>query len=267
MGGKHRKSRYDSSSSSDSDTSDSSSLESSDSEVPFVLNHSHRHKSQHRIKKSKHKKNKRHKKDRRCRSSSSDSLESCEHKHKNTSIMVQNIIKSKSITQIVTPTEQIIRRDSHRNFDDWYCQDRIAYHSERDKFVYGYHYRDQDSYDRAPKADSHDRYYTDRYAIDRHYNRDRDRDGYYERDNHDRGKYFADHSHDETVGYHSEHQINSKYERKIRHEPTQQHFQPQQFVDYPGYATYYTNTQHTEPTLSVLHNIQISLNILIAINK
>ena len=110
MGGKHRKSRYDSSSSSDSDTSDSSSLESSDSEVPFVLNHSHRHKSQHRIKKSKHKKNKRHKKDRRYRSSSSDSSESCERKH-NTSIMVQNITKSKSITQVVTPTEQMIRRD------------------------------------------------------------------------------------------------------------------------------------------------------------
>ena len=54
MGGKHRKSRYNSSLSSDSDTSDSSSLESSDSEVPFVLNRSHRHKSQYRIKKSKH---------------------------------------------------------------------------------------------------------------------------------------------------------------------------------------------------------------------
>ena len=61
----------------------------------------------------------------------------------------------------------------------------------------------------------------------------------------------ADHSHGETVGYHSEHQINSKYERKIRHVPTQQHFQPQHFVDCPGYAAYYTNTQHTEPTLSV----------------
>ena len=53
------------------------------------------------------------------------------------------------------------------------------------------------------------------------------------------------------VGHHSTHQINSKYERKIRHVPTQQHFQPQHFVDCPGYATYYTNTQHTEPTLSV----------------
>ena len=53
------------------------------------------------------------------------------------------------------------------------------------------------------------------------------------------------------VGYHSEHQINSKYERKVRHVLTQQHFQPQHFVDCPGYAAYYTNTQHTEPTLSV----------------
>ena len=70
MGGKHRKSRYDSSSLSATDTSDSSYSESSDSEVTFVLNHSHGHKSQHRINKLKH-------------------------------------IKSKSITQIVTPTEQI----------------------------------------------------------------------------------------------------------------------------------------------------------------
>ena len=53
------------------------------------------------------------------------------------------------------------------------------------------------------------------------------------------------------VGYHSTHQINSKYERKIRHVPTQQHFQPQYFVDCPGYVAYYTNTQLTEPTLSV----------------
>ena len=82
MGGKHRKSRYDSSSSSDSDTSDSSSLESSDSEVPFVLNHSHRHKSQHRTKKSNNKKNEKHKKDKKYRSSSSDSSELCECKHK-----------------------------------------------------------------------------------------------------------------------------------------------------------------------------------------
>ena len=43
-------------------------------------------------------------------------------------------------------------RHSNRNFDDWYCQDRIAYHSERDKFDNGYYYRDQDNYDRAPKA-------------------------------------------------------------------------------------------------------------------
>ena len=104
---KHRKSRYDSSSSSDSDTSDSSSLESSDSEVPFVLNHSHRH----RIKKSKHKKNKRHKKDRRHRSSSSDSSESCECKHKKHKHYGSKHHKKQSIIQIVTPTEQMIRRD------------------------------------------------------------------------------------------------------------------------------------------------------------
>ena len=107
MGEKHRKSRYDSSSSSDSDTSDSSSLESSDSEVPFVLNHSHRH----RIKKSKHKKNKRHKKDRRYRSSSSDSSESCERKHKKHKHYGSKHHKSKSITQIVTSTVQMIRKD------------------------------------------------------------------------------------------------------------------------------------------------------------
>ena len=249
MGGKHRKSRYDSSSLSATDTSDSSS---SDSEVSFVVNHSHRHKSQHRINKLKHKKNKKHKKDRRYRSSSSDSSESCECKHKKHKHHGSKHHKEQKHHTNSSPCRiNNKERHSNNNFDDWYCQDRIAYHSKRDKFEDGYHYRDQDNYDRAPKADSHDRYYRDRYAIDRHYDRDKDRDGYYERDNHDRGKYFANHSHDEMVCYHSEHQINSKYERKIRHVPTQQHFQPQHFVDCPGYAAYYTNTQHTEPTLSV----------------
>ena len=242
MGGKHRKSRYDSSSSSDSDTSDSSSLESSDSEVPFVLNHSHRHKSQHRIKKSKHKKNKRHKKDRRYRSLSSDSSESCECKHKK-----HKHYGSKHHKKQMHHTNSNLHRTddkerhSDRNFDEWYCQERIAYHSERDKFDDGYHYRDQDKYDR----------YRDRYAIDRHYDSYRDRDRYYGRDIYDRGRHFADHSHDETVGYHSEHQINSKYERELRHVRTEQHFQPQHFIDHPGYPTYHTNYQYTEPTLSV----------------
>ena len=87
--------------------------------------------------------------------------------------MVQNITKSKRITQIVTPTEQMIMRDMViKNFNDWYYQDRIAYHSERDKFDDRYHYRDQGSYDRSPKADSYDRYY-DRY---------RERDRYYGRE-------------------------------------------------------------------------------------
>ena len=84
------------------------------------------------------------------------------------------------------------------------------YHSERDKFDDRYHYRDQGSYDRSPKADSYDRY---SHAIDRHYDRYRERDRYYGRDIYDRGRHFADHSHDETVGYHSEHQVNSKYKR------------------------------------------------------
>ena len=218
----------------------------------FHLYHSHRHKSQHRINKLKHKKNKKHKVDRRYRSSSSDSSESCKCKHKKHRHHGSKHHKEQKHHTNSNPYRTNNKeRHSDRNFDDWYCQDRIAYHSERDKFDDGYHYRDQDSSDRAPKPDSHNVYYRDRYAIDRHYDRDRDRDGYYERDNHDRGKYFADHSHDETVGYHSEHQINSKYERKIRHVPTQQHFQPQHFVDCPGYAAYYTNTQHTEPILSV----------------
>ena len=91
MGGKHRKSRYDSSSSSDSDTSDSSPLEFSDSEVPFVLNHSHKHKSQHRIKRSKHKKNK---SIRKIEGIGHWALTAQNHvsvNTKNTSIMVQNI--------------------------------------------------------------------------------------------------------------------------------------------------------------------------------
>ena len=219
MGEKHRKSRYDSSSSSDSDTSDSSSLESSDSEVPFVLNHSHRH----RIKKSKHKKNKRHKKDRRYRSSSSDSSESCEHKHrKHKHYGSKHHKKQKRHTNSNLHRTDDKERHGDRNFDDWYYQDRIAYHSERDKF-----------------------------AIDRHYDRYRDRDRYYGRDIYDRGRHFADHSHDETVGYHSEHQVNSKYKRELRHVPTEQCFQPQHFVDHPGYTVYHTNYQYAEPTLSV----------------
>ena len=127
-------------------------------------------------------------------------------------------------------------------------QDRIAYHSERDKFDDRYHYRDQGSYDRSPKADSYDRYSP---AIDRHYDRYRDRDRYYGRDIYDRGRHFADHSHDETVGYHSEHQVNSKYKRELRHVPTEQCFQPQHFVDHPDYPVYHTNYQYAEPTLSV----------------
>ena len=219
MGEKHRKSRYDSSSASDSDTSDSSSLESSDSEVPFVLNHSHRH----RIKKSKHKKNKRHKKDRRYRSSSSDSSESCERKHKkHKHYGSKHHKKQKHHTNSNLHRTDDKERHGDRNFDDWYYQDRIAYHSERDKF-----------------------------AIDRHYDRYRDKDRYYGRDIYDRGRHFADHSHDETVGYHSEHQVNSKYQRELRHIPTEQCFQPQHFVDHPGYPVYHTNYQYAEPTLSV----------------
>ena len=206
-----------------------------------MSNHSHRH----RIKKSKHKKNKRHKKDRRYRSSSSDSSESCEHKHKkHKHYGSKHHKKQKHHTNSSPHRTDDKERHGDRNFDDWYYQDRIAYHSERDKFDDRYHYRDQGSYDRSPKVDSYERY---SHAIDRHYDRYR----YYGRNIYDRGRHFADHSHDETVGYHSEHQINSKYERKLRHVPTQQHFQPEHFVDCPGYAAYYTNTQHTEPTLSV----------------
>ena len=117
----------------------------------------------------------------------------------------------------INPFRTDKERHGDRNFDDWYYQDRFAHHSERDKFDDRYHYRDQGSYDRSPKADSHDRYYINSHAIDGHYDRDRDRDRYYKRDNQDRGRYFADHSQEETVGYHSEHQVNSKYERELRH--------------------------------------------------
>ena len=249
MGGKHRKSRYDSSSSSDSDTSDSSSLESSDSEVPFVLNHSHRHKSQHRIKKSKHKKNKGHKKGRKYRSSSSDSSESCECKHKKHKHYGSKHHKKQTHhTNSNLHRTDDKERHGERNFDDWYYQDRIAYHSKRDKFNDRYQYRDQGSYDRSPKVDSYDRY---SHAIDSHYDRYRDRDRYYGKDIYDRGRHLADHSHDETVGYHSEHQVNSKYKRELRHVPTEQCFQPQHSINHPGYPVYHTNYQYAEPTLSV----------------
>ena len=276
MGEKHRKSRYDSSSSSDSDTSDSSSLESSDSEVPFVLNHSHRH----RIKKSKHKKNKRHKKDRRYRSSSSDSSESCERKHKkHKHYGSKHHKKQKHHTNSNLHRTDDKERHGDRNFDDWYYQDRIAYHSERDKFAIDRHQgRIQDLI--RGGAPDRDRPKTAILGpqfcrilvlgphfwwsgggpgprgppLDpplRHYDRYRDRDRYYGRDIYDRGRHFADHSHDETVGYHSEHQVNSKYKRELRHVPTEQCFQPQHFVDHPGYPVYHTNYQYAEPTLSV----------------
>ena len=61
----------------------------------------------------------------------------------------------------------------------------------------------------------------------------------------------ADHSHDETVGYHSEHQVNSKYKRELRHLPTEQCVQPQHSINHPGYPVYHTNYQYAEPTLSV----------------
>ena len=57
--------------------------------------------------------------------------------------------------------------------------------------------------------------------------------------NQDRGNHFADHSHEKTVGYHSECQVNSNYEREIRHVPTEQHFQPQHFINCPGYPAYH----------------------------
>ena len=78
MGGKHRKSRYESSSSSDSETSDSSSSDTSDSD----LDTSHKHKSHHKTGRSRHKKHRKHKKDRRSRSSSSDSSVSLNRKHR-----------------------------------------------------------------------------------------------------------------------------------------------------------------------------------------
>ena len=66
-----------------------------------------------------------------------------------------------------------------------------------------------------------------------------------------RGRHLADHSHDETVGYHSEHQVNSKYKRELRHVLTEQCFQPQHYINHPGYPVYHTNYQYSEPTLSV----------------
>ena len=78
MGGKHRKSGYESSSSSDSETSDSSSSDTSDSD----LDTSRKHKSHHKTGRSKHMKHRKHKKDRRSRSASSDSSVSLNHKHR-----------------------------------------------------------------------------------------------------------------------------------------------------------------------------------------
>ena len=155
--------------------------------------------------------------------------------------MVQNITKQKHHTNSNPNRTDDKERHCDRNFDDWYYQDRIAYHLERDKFNDRYHYRDQGSYDRSPKADSYDRY---SHAIDRHYDRYRDRDRYYGRDIYDRGRHFADHSHNETVGYHSEHEVNSKYNRELRYVLTEQCFQPQHSINHPGYPVYHTNYQY-----------------------
>ena len=173
---------------------------------------------------------------------SSDSSESCERKHKkHKHYGSKHHKKQKHHTNSNPNRTDDKERHGDRNFDDWYYQDRIAYHSERDKFDDRYHYRDQGSYDRSPKADSYDRYY-DRY---------RDRDRYYGRDIYDGGGHFADHSHDETAGYRSEHQVNSKYKRELKHVPTEQCFQPQHSINHQGYPVYHTNYQYAEPTLSV----------------
>ena len=62
-------------------------------------------------------------------------------------------------------------------------------------------------------------------------------------------------------------QVNSRYKRELRHVPTEQCFQPQHSINHPGYPVYHTNYQYAEPTLSVFHRIQISLRMLLVINK
>ena len=130
-------------------------------------------------------------KDRKYRPLSSDSSESHKHKYKKHKHHGSKHHKKQKHHTKSNPF-RTNNKERHRNFDDWYYQDRITYHSERyhserDKFDDRYHYRDQGSYDRSPKVDSYDRYYRDNHAIDRHYDRDRDRYRYYKRDNHDRG--------------------------------------------------------------------------------
>ena len=195
---------------------------------------------------------KKHKKYRKYRSLSSDSSESWECKQKKHKHHGSKHHKKQKHHRNSNPFRiDNKERHSDRNFEDRYYRDRIAYHWERNKFDDGYHYRDQGSYDRSPKADSHNRYYRDNHAIDRHYDRDRGRDRYYERDNQDRGRHFPDHFYKETIGYHSEHKINLKYKREIRHILTEQHFQPEHFINHLGYPTHHTNYQYTEPILSV----------------
>ena len=53
------------------------------------------------------------------------------------------------------------------------------------------------------------------------------------------------------ITFHSEHQVNSKYKRELRHVPTEQCFQPQHSINHPGYPVYHTNYQYAEPILFV----------------
>ena len=159
--------------------------------------------------------------------------------------MVQNITKSKSITQIVAPTEQMIRRDMVIEIL-MTGSTKIELHTTHK----GINLMIDITMEIKVVMIGHQKQIS-MTGIDRHYDRYRDRDRYYGRDVYDRGRHFDDHSHDEAVGYHSEHQVNSKYKRELRHVPTEQCFQPLHSINHPGYLVYHTNYQYAEPILSV----------------
>ena len=81
--------------------------------------------------------------------------------------MVQNIIKSKSITQIVTPKEQIKWRDIVIEILMTGIARKELHTTQKGINLTMDITIEIKINDRAPKADSHDRYYRDRYAIDR----------------------------------------------------------------------------------------------------
>ena len=188
MGGKCRRSRYESSSFSDSETSHSSSSDTSDSDSGT----SHRHKSHYKTGRSRHKKHRKHKKDRGSRSSSSDSSVLFDHKHR----------KHKHHSSKHHKKHKHLKHPKHEQ-----CKaDNGIYNRDRDS---GIRY-DLGRFDMYLISDQdQSRYYRDRH-LDRDtrniYNKDSYRDDHnYDKDQSGREKHYGYHHSDLEYYSHSRH--------------------------------------------------------------